>query len=77
MRDGVAVATQIGDSAGAFEFDSLMAGSYEIAVVASGFHPAHYKVTLTKPTQHWSRHLRMALALGNEPCGNVEVVENN
>jgi protocatechuate 3,4-dioxygenase beta subunit len=76
MRGGVAVATQTADSTGAFEFDSLMAGNYEIAVAVSGFRPAQYKVTLTRPRQHWGRHLRIVLALGNEPCGNVEVVEN-
>jgi hypothetical protein len=76
IQGTVSVATATTDDSGAFSFDSVKEGAYELAATANGFQSAHYKIVLHRPSTHWNRSLQIELAVGLERCdGEIRVVK--
>ena len=70
------VASATTDSNGSFRFNSLQDGEYELKLDAPGFQRAGYLVKLNRQSKHWSRALRIKLAVGFNQCeGSIDVVK--
>jgi hypothetical protein len=68
-KDGAIVKEHQTDDIGAFDFDQIASGKYEIDLSASGFAPASYQLTLSKPISSCKRALRVEMIISGIHCG--------
>jgi len=54
--------------AGEFNFDVMEPGKYDLDVVAPGFKPARYHLTLARPTSSCTNALRVEMDVGSLNC---------
>jgi hypothetical protein len=76
IQDSESIASAKTNDVGAFRFDSLKEGAYEVTATATGFQSARYKVILSHPTMQWKKTLQIQLCVGLEHCGgDIKIVK--
>ena len=68
LRGADTVAASTTADAGAFNFDVMEAGKYELDVKARGFTPARYQLTLLRPTESCRNALRVEMEIPSVHC---------
>jgi hypothetical protein len=68
-------ATQTGED-GAFSFDGLKAGDYDLHAAAFGFALFRFPIVLENPKKKCGRMLEITLALGLESCDGIRLVKH-
>ena len=68
FKDATTVVVSKTADAGEFNFDVMEPGKYDLDVVAPGFKPARYHLTLARPTSSCTNALRVEMDVGSLNC---------
>jgi len=75
LRGTETIATYTTADAGEFNFDVMEPGKYDLEVIARGFKPAQYQVTLLRPTRSCRNALRVQMEIGSVHCTSDTIRE--